>query len=105
MADFLQVTPQTSVRDTLKLMFKDNRLRVIVVEEGRLAGIVSTHDLVKRVLWKGKPLDTVEIKDVMTRKVSFVTPQDDIRHIANLLYHTGIRCVPVVSEGAVVGIV
>lgn len=98
----------------------------VVDAAGRLVGIVTDEDLYRRVeLGTGKQrsswleifgLDRTQAReyvaehantaaDVMTIWVFSVTPQTSVRQIADLLERERIRRVPVVADGAVVGIV
>jgi CBS domain-containing membrane protein len=104
--------------DTLDLasdVISLGRIRHIpVVEEGRLVGLLSERDLMGAAASqifglkqrsKAALLKSVRIKDVMKKKVVTVGPQTPIRDAAHLMAEKKIGCVPVISEGTVVGLV
>jgi len=105
MVGCLQVSSQTSVADALELMLKNKSHRIIILSDGRLEGIATTYDFVSKIQWGSKPLNAMEVGDIMTRDVLFITPEDDLRHIVDLLFFRGIRFAPVVAEGVVKGII
>jgi CBS domain-containing protein len=105
MVDFISVTPMTSVYDALKLMFGAKSRVVIVLCEGKLAGIATTYDFVTKVPWGRLPLENLKVKDIMTQNASFVHPEDDLKHVVDLIYHRDIRFAPVVVEEEVVGLI
>jgi CBS domain-containing protein len=105
-----------------------NRISAVPVvdREGKLAGIVSEGDLIRRSeigtersrSWWLDALSTNRklaedfvrshsrrVSDVMTTDVISVKPDSTLREIASLLEKNGIKRVPVVQDGTVVGIV
>ena len=52
--DFWSVGPDTSVYDALRLMTDNEVGSVLVVEDGRVRGIVTERDYVRKVVMEGK---------------------------------------------------
>jgi CBS domain-containing protein len=122
----IAVSPETPVRDVAKLMVEQRISGVPVVDDGRLIGILSENDLMRRVelgTEKTRPRwvqfltadDTLLAeyvhargrlaRDVMTTNVITVAPDDPVASIAEILETHHIKRVPVVDGGKVVGIV
>jgi CBS domain-containing protein len=90
------------------------RIRHIpVVEDGRLVGLLSERDLMGAAAnqifglkqkSKSALLKSVVIKDVMKKKVITVTSDTKIADAAHLMADKKIGCVPVMSNGALVGL-
>jgi CBS domain-containing membrane protein len=103
--------------DTLDLandVISLGRIRHIpVMEDGRLAGLLSERDLlgvaatIYGLKHKSKTalLKSVLIKDVMKKNVITVVPETPIKEAAYLMADRKIGCVPVMSNGSLVGLV
>jgi len=122
------ITPQTGVREIAALLARHRISGVPVLEGGRLAGIVSEGDLLRRheigtearypsrrwwlgfLRGDGDPAEyvkshAVHAADVMTRKVVSVEEETPAAVIAGLFERRRIKRVPVMRGGELVGIV
>ncbi|HEY7281504.1 MAG TPA: CBS domain-containing protein [Actinomycetota bacterium] len=83
----------------------DNRISsVIVMDEGRLAGILTERDLVNVVAEGVDPREEA-VSGRMTRDLATVESRTDISDAAALMAERGIRHLPVVDRGELAGIV
>jgi CBS domain-containing protein len=114
-APVVVVGPDAPLRMVARLLIQHGVSGAPVVDaSGALVGMVTEADLIAleveaalRKEWGREP-DAPSPKvaaDVMTRAVVSVEEEDPISEVANLMVHNGIRRVPVVRDGAVVGIV
>ena len=126
-SDVITVTADASVRDVAKILVANRISAVPVVDgQGKLVGIVSEGDLMRRSeigterirsWWLGALSTNLALtdefvrshsraaNDVMTRAVVTAKPNDTLGHIAALLEKNHIKRVPIVSDGKIVGIV
>ena len=101
------LSPEASVAEAL-ILCRERRIRHIpILEEGRLAGIVSDRDLRDASPALGDPeraraLRELRVGDVMTREVVTVDPQDSIENAAQEMYELKIESLAVVPEGSAV---
>lgn len=108
-ADVLTPSPLTvdttaTVRQAAELMREHDVGDLVVVEQGRLVGIVTDRDLVVRVLAVGGESND-PVGQVATGTPVVVGPDDDIVDAARLMATHAVRRLPVVRDGEVVGIV
>lgn len=127
-APVVSVDPDTSVKEIAALLFEKRISGVPVLDEGRLVGLVSEGDLLHRHeigtdrrartgswwlrMFSVEPTPAEYVKsharrarDVMTRDVVTVAPDTAVAEIATLLESHGIKRVPVMRDGQLVGIV
>jgi signal-transduction protein with cAMP-binding, CBS, and nucleotidyltransferase domain len=75
-----------------------------VLESGDLAGIVSERDYARKVDLKGVTSRMTLVKEIMTRKVLYVRPDQTVEECMALMTEKRIRHIPVLKEGEMVGI-
>jgi len=107
----IAVTPGDTVRDANRIL-QENRIHHLpVVEGGELVGIVSDADIQKWIL-KEQRVDkdgtvirrTGTVKEIMTREVVAVTPEDTIEDALLILHQRRFGALPVVEGERLVGI-
>jgi CBS domain-containing protein len=103
------IVPLTTLSEAYNLMKKRSFRRLPVVFEGRLLGIVSLGDL-REAMAPHPGGDTgsnamVTVEQIMTRDVVTIAPQETLRAAAERMLQRKIGCLPVVSEGKLVGII
>jgi len=98
------VTPDTSAGQVARLMRDLNIGDVLVVEDGKLKGIVTDRDLALQVLTNGASAQT-PIEPYMTTNVVTGQPDWSLKQVADVMGKHQIRRLPIVQNGNVVGIV
>lgn len=100
------VTPATTVFDALALMAEHDIGAVLVMENGQLRGIFTERDYARKLVLKGIASSrTTPVSEMMTSNVQTVTPSDQLGAIMTTMTQKRFRHLPVVEEGAVVGII
>ena len=97
--------PDTTVFAAARLMAKKNVGAVMIVEESRLLGIFTERDAVYRVLAKGLDSRTTRLAEVMTASPVSASPTESFGRALHVMHEKGFRHMPVVDNGALVGIV
>lgn len=99
------VKPEDSVLDAIKVLAREDIGAAIVMAGDRLAGIFSERDYTRKVILKGRSSDNTRVEEIMTANVVCVSPRARTRDCMALMSEKGIRHLPVVEEGRVVGMV
>ena len=102
---FWSVTPDTMVYDALRLMAEKDVGALLVLEAGRLAGIMSERDYARKVALQGKSSLATPVKEIMTRKVVCVRPDQTVEECMAVVTERRIRHLPVLVDDEVVGVV
>jgi len=98
--------PTESVLDATRRMNVEHVGSVLVMEGGRLVGIFTERDVLRRVVGARRPPERTAVGAVMTRDVISCPPDSPIDEVAELMRSRRIRHVPIVAAaGCVVGLV
>lgn len=103
---FPTVGPATAIGDCAIIMREWKSSAVLVVEGGKLLGILTERDIVFRVVAAGTPPGSVPASSVMTANVQTIGVGQPFGHALHLMYEGGFRHMPVVDDqGRPVGLV
>jgi CBS domain-containing protein len=78
---------------------------VLVMDDGRVHGILTDRDIVVRGVADDKDLVTVTVRDLCSSDVVVLSPDDSAKRAIDLMSQRAIRRIPVVEDGKPVGIV
>lgn len=95
----------TTVIEAARLMRENHVGAVMVVEDGRLAGVFTERDALFRVIAEGRDVQTAQLTDVMTRNPQTIHPDKPFPDALHVMYEGGFRHVPVVEDGRPVGMI
>jgi acetoin utilization protein AcuB len=90
------VGPQASAAEARTLMESRGTHHLVVVDDGRVVGVVSQRDLGGRNA--AAFLRDKRVSDLMSARPVTVTPEDTVRRAANVLRGRSIGCLPVVDR-------
>jgi len=103
--DLLQIEADASVFEAVKRMVEANVGSLLVTEGGKITGIVTERDYLRRVTLQGHTDKETAVQEIMSSPLVVVTPQTTIDECMALMTDRRIRHLPVVEGGQVVGIV
>jgi len=104
-SEIRSVKPTASVFDAIKLMDKHKVGGLLVLDRKKVVGIITERDYARKVILKGKSSKQTPVKDIMTREVIYVSPDQTIEECMALMTEKHIRHLPVFDAGKLVGII
>ncbi len=99
------IEPNKSVYNAMQLMGARNIGALLVLEAGKLIGIITERDFSRNVRILDKPLRDVQVEEIMTRKVVFVGPDNTIEDCMRLVTKMRIRHFPVMENDQIIGMI
>jgi CBS domain-containing protein len=77
---------------------------VLVVDDGRVAGILTDRDIVVRAIADGRDPQSTPVREACSADLVTLSPDQDIDDAARLMREHDVRRLPVVQDGRPVGI-
>lgn len=103
--DVATIPGEATAREAADLMKAKAVGSLVVLRDGGPVGIVTDRDLLERVVASGKDAAATSAADIMSQPLQVASPEDPLDRIVELMSARGIRRVPVVRDGELVGIV
>jgi len=94
-----------SVLEAIRLMAKRGIGAVLVIDDGRLTGILSERDYARKVILENRASHSTRVGDIMTPNPATTTRAAEVGACLSLMTERRFRHLPVVEDGAVLGIV
>lgn len=99
------VPPEMTVIDALRLMAEQNIGSVVVMKDGKFAGIMTERDYSRKVILKGRHSSDTPVGDIMTTDFPYVGVNDSVDACMQLMTSHRLRYLPVIEEEQLVGII
>ncbi|MDN5782692.1 MAG: CBS domain-containing protein [Luteimonas sp.] len=99
------IGPDVPVIEAIRLMAEKGIGAVLVMQGGRLAGILSERDYARKVVLQGRSSSDTPVHDIMTAQVVSVGLDDSVERCMQIVTQRRIRHLPVLDRDAVLGVV
>lgn len=104
-SDIWSIAPDASVYDAIEMMAEKNAGALLVMEGGKLAGIISERDYSRKVILQGKSSKKTPVSEIMTTDPNTAVLGDTVEKCLRMMTGKRVRHIPVLNDGKVVGIV
>jgi len=98
------VDPDASVYDALQMMSEKDIGALLVMQGGRLAGIISERDYARKVILLGKTSRETAVHEIMRVADCVVDLNTTVDECMHLMTHSRVRHLPVMDSSRVIGI-
>ena len=94
-----------SVYDAVKEMVQHNVGSLLVLDDDGVKGIITERDYLREIVLHGRTSRTTQVREIMTTEVVAVHSARPIEECMAIMSERRIRHLPVVDDGALVGLV
>ncbi len=102
--ELITISSGTSVYDAVLFMAEKSVGLVPVMEDGKLIGVFSERDLVKRVIAKNLDLKSTRVNDVMSTKLVIADINEGYESVLTKMKEAKIRHIIVIEDGKLAGV-
>ena len=104
-ADVQTISPQATVFAAIERMVLHGIGALAVVDDGRLVGMLTERDYLRKVALEGRTSRTTLVREIMSPRVVTIEPSDGVDESLAVMTARRIRHLPVLEFGELVGIV
>jgi CBS domain-containing protein len=104
-SELWSIAPDATVYEAIKLMAEKNIGSLLVMSQGKLAGVITERDYTRKVALHGKTSKETRVREIMPHEMHTITPDDSVEDCMRLMTQHRLRHLPVMEDHNVVGIV
>lgn len=92
--------------DVMAIFFANKVGSLLVVDNfDNILGIVAPNDVLNAVHTNLDRVPEMRVNEVMIKELIVATPEDDVDYIQNIMTENRVRHIPILDDGALVGLV
>jgi CBS domain-containing protein len=99
------ISPEATVFEAIEMMAAKNVGALLVIEGGKLVGIISERDYTRKVALKGKVSKQTFVREILSGHVIHVTPDHTVEDCMRLMTENRVRHLPVLEGEEICGVV
>jgi len=103
--DVWSVTPGDTILEAIQLMAERQVGALLVLDDEKLAGIVTERDYTRKVALEGRSSKNARVSEIMSTRVLCARPDQTVKECMALMSDKRARHLPVVDHKKVIGIV
>ena len=101
----LSIEPAGRAVDAVKTMAEQNLGSLVVLEQGRMAGMLTFHELLGALAKRGGALGDAEVIEIMVKDPVTATPDMEVNDLRRTMLDTSARYLPVMQDGKLLGVI
>ena len=95
----LSIEPSGHASDAVKTMAKENLGSLVVMDQGRMVGMLTFHELLRALAAAGGALGELKVSEIMVRDPVTATPDMEVNDLRRTMLESGARYLPVMQAG------
>ncbi len=92
-----------NISDAARKMREKGIKSLLVIDKGKIIGIITTTDIIRKALSTGKV--NTKVSTIMTKNVITISPETPVKEAAKIMVEKKIRHLPITEQDRIVGII
>jgi CBS domain-containing protein len=101
----LSIEPGGRAVDAVKTMAEQNLGSLVVLDQGRMTGMLTFHELLGALAKRGGALGDAKVSELMVKDPVTATPDMEVNDLRRTMLETSARYLPVMQEGKLLGVI
>ena len=101
----LSIEPAGRAADAVLTMADQNLGSLVVVDQGRMVGVLTFHEVLQALAKRGGSLGDIRVNDIMVRNPVIATPDMEVNDLRRTMLDTGARYLPVMQDSKLIGVI
>lgn len=101
----LSIEPGGRAADAVKTMAEQNLGSLVVMDQGRMAGMLTFHELLGALAKRSGSLGDVRVSDIMVSNPVVASPDMEVNDLRRTMLDTGARYLPVMQDAKLLGVI
>ena len=99
------IQPDATVFEALQAMAEKDVGALVVLDGETVAGVLSERDYARKVILHGRSSKELKVKEIMSSRVYFVKPEQNIEDCMALFTNKRVRHLPVLENDKLTGVI
>ena len=99
------IEPSGRAVDAIRTMAKENLGSLVVLDHGRMIGMLTFHEILRALAARGGELGDTRVAELMVRDPVCAAPEMEVNDLRRTMLETGARYLPVVKDGKLLGVI
>jgi len=101
----ISAEPSDRAVDAVKTMAEQNLGSLVVLDQGRMAGMLTFHELLGALAKRSGTLGDLKLSEIMVHDPVMATPDMEVNDLRRTMLDTGARYLPVMQDGKLLGVI
>jgi len=101
----LCIEPAGRAVDAVTTMAKENLGSLVVMEQGRMVGMLTFHELLRALAKRAGSLGDLKVSDIMVRDPVTAAPDMEVNDLRRTMLESGARYLPVIADAKLLGVI
>jgi CBS domain-containing protein len=103
--EIFSILPDATVFEAIELMANKNVGALLVIQDGKLVGLISERDYTRKVMLRGKRSRETQVLEIMSSDLAVVSPREPVENCLRMMTDKRVRHLPVVDGETIRGII